>query len=104
MQEEGKRATLAVLLQKIKKLRMQLLSYGWNRHEVFSFIMYDFLKLSRVPWEKVESTASFYRIKDKFRVEAETAELIMSLEEAVPNLQTREVLEYLHSVFHFSAI
>lgn len=104
MQEEGEKVTLAMLLQKIKKLRSRLLSYGWNKHEAFSFIMYEFLKLPRVAWEEADSTESFYRIKEKFRVDAGTAELMMSLQQAVPNLQTQEVLEYLHSVFHFSAM
>lgn len=97
-------ASLAVLASKIKRLKDKLICYGWNKKETYTFILYQFLKLPQVDWLKPETTVTFYEIKEKFKVETEAAELILCMKEIVPDLQSTEVLEYLHTVFDYSAI
>jgi len=47
---------------------------------------------------------SYYQIKEKFKVEGTQAELILSLQQIVPNIHHQDVLEYLHSVFQYSSL
>lgn len=85
-------------------LRRKLLSYGWNRQESTNFILFELLKLPSPEWEKPTTTVSYYQIKEKLKVEGRHAELILSLQQIVPNIHQKDVLEYLHSVFQYSAI
>ena len=52
----------------------------------------------------MENTVGFYQIKEKYKVEPDAAELILCIRQIVPNLQSTSVLEYLHTVFDYSAI
>ena len=100
--EEGN--TLGCLMTKIRRLRKRLISYGWNKQESHDFILYEFLKLPSNHWEKATGTLNYYQIKEKYQVEASPAELILQLQQVVPNLQQEDVLDYLHSVFQYSAM
>jgi hypothetical protein len=88
----------------MKRLRRRLISYGWNRQESTRFILYEFLKLPEPDWQDLSTTVSYYEAKDKYKTEPATTELIIRLQEMVPNLQSREVLEYLHTVFQYSSL
>jgi hypothetical protein len=85
-------ASLSFLAEKIKRLKERLIGYGWNKKEAYSFILFEFLKLPQVDWHKPENTLSFYQVKEKFKVDAEAAELILCIKEIVPNFQSEEVL------------
>jgi hypothetical protein len=100
--EEGD--SLSALVRKIRRLRRRLMSYGWNRQEATHFILYEFLKLPEPEWEKPGTTVSFYQIREKYKVESGQAELILCLQQMVPNLHEEDVLDYLHSVFQYSTI
>ena len=95
---------LSSLLHKIRRLRRRLLSYGWNRQQSTNFILFEFLKLPSPDWENPSTTVTYYQIKEKFKVETSQAELILSLQQIVPNIHQKDVLEYLHSVFQYSAL
>ena len=95
---------MVVLANKIKILKDKLVTYGWSMREAFDFILYDFLKLPKTDWEKLENTVGFYQIKEKYKVAPDAAELILCIRQIVPNLQSTSVLEYLHTVFDYSAI
>lgn len=102
--EQSEKRTLSNLVVKIKRLRKRLVSYGWNKHEAVTFILFEFLKLPEPDWRKPSSTVTYHHIKEKYKVETNTAELILSLQEIVPNLHSEDVLEYLHSVFYYSSL
>lgn len=102
--EEGDRFTMCSLLLKIRRLKRRLISYGWSKQEASTFILYEFLKLPEPRWLEPATTASFYEIKEKYKTDPPSSELILALQERVPNLHTREVLEYLHSVFQYSSL
>ena len=89
----------------IHRLRRKLLSYGWNRQQQsMNFILFEFLKLPAPQWKKLSTTVIYYQIKEKFKVEGSQAEIILSLQQVVPNIHHQDVLEYLHSVFQQSTL
>lgn len=66
--------------------------------------MYEFLKLPQPDWEKPQTTVNFYQIKEKYQVQAAPAEIILCLQQSVPNIHETDVIEYLHSVFQYSSL
>lgn len=76
---------------KISRLRKRLASYGWAEEEVASIIFHEFLKLPVIDWHKMDSTVDYYAVKEKYMVDAGTAELILCLKEMVPDLDMPNV-------------
>ena len=103
-EERVENPLLTSLAFKIRRLRRKLLSYGWNRQQSMNFILFEFLKLPAPQWGKLSTTVIYYQIKEKFKVEGSQAEIILSLQQVVPNIHHQDVLEYLHSVFQQSTL
>lgn len=74
------------LFAKIGRLRKKLMTYGYSADQIVSIILEEFLKFPKVDWESLNSTSIFYDIKDHFRTDASTTEMIMCLQKIVPNL------------------
>ena len=79
------------LFNKVSRLRRKLLRLGYSNEETIAIILEEFLKLPKVDWENLTSTPMFYDIKDKYRADNSTSEMIMCLQKIVPNFHVPEV-------------
>ena len=56
-----------------------------------SIILKEFLKLEEVDWKIPHNCTAFYDLVDRYHVDTETAEMMLTLDRAIPNLEAREV-------------
>lgn len=73
------------LVAKIRRLKNKLISYGMTDKESINAILYQFLKAPQIDWTLPHNTVHFYEIQDKYHTDNSTTELILLLNETVPN-------------------
>lgn len=64
---------------------------GYSIKEAAEIIFMQFLKLPKIDWKNLDETNNFYEVKSAFKVDSNSAEIIMRLQKIVPELHTFEV-------------
>lgn len=65
--------------------------------------MLQFLNIPEIDWKCLHETNNFYELKNTYKVDSTSAQIILRLQKLIPNLYTQQVCQYVLTVLEINA-
>jgi hypothetical protein len=71
------------------------MGFGLSEKEIIQAILCNFMEIPKIDWNNPSLIANYYRLKQKYKVNEETLQLIARMEIVMPNWSQNAITKFL---------